>query len=352
MNKKLKSLLVILLTISMIVPMSVVRAASLTSIKDTLSTLKASTAANHEIIFNSPTGVALSSNVTITFPGGFTIGSVAFGDIDIATNDNADCSLGTYTDQTVAAAADASTWGANFAGSILTLDAPTSVGGNLAANRCLRVRIGTNASGGTNQIINHATPALYSISIAGAFGDTGDIAIPILTNDQVTVNASVAQALTFSISSTTIGFGTLSSSNVRYASNNNLGTTTPNIAHDLQASTNSSAGYSVTVKGPTLTYSGNTIDYMGTTNAAIASGTEQFGVHYVATGTGSGVVSTPYDGAGYAYGNATNTATIIASASAATNNNWFNATYIANIQGLTEAGSYTTALTYVATANY
>ncbi len=356
MNKQIKKILVISLALVLVAPFFMVRASALTSLTDVMSTLKKGTKANHEIKFVTPVGggVASGETVTIAMPAGFDVSAILFSDIDIGVGNSNNCATASFSDETVSASNSAGSWGANVSLQTLTLTAP-SAGTPVVADRCLKIKIGTNAVYGTqgiNQITNHATPALYSMAIAGTFGDTGDIAVPILDNDQVSINASVTQALSFSISSTTIGFGTLTTSNVRYATNNNAGATVPTIAHDLQASTNSSGGYTVTVKGPTLTYDGKTITALGNTNTAIASGTEQFGVHYTATGTGSGVISSPYNGAGYAYGDATSTAVVIASAGVATNNNWFNATYIANIEGLTEAGNYSTALTYVATANY
>jgi hypothetical protein len=335
-------------------PWAWVRASALTSLRDILSTLKASTAANHEIYFVSPSGVALNSNVTLTFPAGFTIGSVAFGDIDVAIGSSGTCESATYTEATVAASPAASTWGAAFSGQVLTLSAPSSGGATLPAGRCLRIRIGTNAStggAGANQIVNQSTPALYAIAIAGGFGDTGDISFPILSNDQVSVSASVPQALTFSLSSTTIGFGNLSTTQVKFATNDNAGTTTQNPAHNLQASTNSVGGYVITVKGATLTYGTSTIDAIGASNTAIATGTEQFGVRYSASG-GSGSVTAPYAASGFAYAADATTTSQIASSAGASNNTTYNATYVANIAGLTEAGTYTTALTYVATATY
>ncbi len=350
MNKKLKSLLVILLVVSMFFPYVNVRASALTSIKDAMSSVKVGPATStHEIIFMSPTGIAVNKTLTLTFTG-FNTGSVAFGDVDIALGDSNNCATAGYTEQTVAAAPTGTTWGATNATPTITITAPSS-SNTLVANRCLRVKIGTNATGGTNNITN-PTAGLASISIGGNFGDTGQASVLIINDDQVSVNAVVPQALTFSISASSIGFGTLTASNVRYASADNAGATAPTVAHDLRASTNATGGYSVTVKGSTLTYGLNTITAIGGSNTGIASGTEQFGVHYTATGTGSGTVIAPYAATGYAFGADATTTNVIGSASGPTDVTYFNATYIADIAALTEAGSYTTALTYVATANY
>lgn len=352
MNKNFRLLSLLMLAIIVIIPLAMARASALTSMKDTLSTVKASTAANHEIFFVSPTGVTNGADIALTLTG-FTTTGVAFGDVDIATGSTGVCDTATFTEQTVAASAAAATWGVANASPVITLSAPSSGGGTLAAGRCIRIRIGTNATTGTtgaNQITNPAT-GLRAISVAGSFGDTGSISVYIVDNDQVTVSATVAQALTFSLSSTTIGFGTLSTTQVKFASNDNAGTTTPAAAHNLQVSTNSAGGYVVTVKGATLTYGTSTIDAIGASNTAIATGTEQFGVRFDASG-GSGTVTVPYAASGYAYGADATTTSQVASSVGASNSTTYNATYMANIAGLTEAGTYTATLTYVSTATY
>ncbi len=353
MNKHLKLLLALVVAVSSLSLYFVARASSLTNTQDILSTVKTAVVANHEIYFVSPSGVALNTDVTMTFTG-FTTTGVAFGDVDIATSTaTSDCVNGSYTEQTVAASAAASTWGVSNSNPTITFSAPTSGTGALAAGKCIRIKIGTNAStggAGTNQITN-PTVGLKTITIAGSFGDTGEISVYIITNDQVSISATVAQALTFSLSSTTIGFGTLSASNVRFASNDSAGAVVPTTAHNLQASTNASNGYAITVKGPTLTSGGSSITAIGGSNTAIASGTEQFGVRFSSSG-GSGGVVAPYAASGYAYGADSTTTSQIASSTVPSDTTTYNATYIANISTLTEAGSYTTALTYVATANY
>lgn len=353
MNKHLKLLLALVVAVSSLSLYLVARASVLTNTQDILSTVKAGVVANHEIYFVSPTGIAVNTNVAMTFTG-FTTTGVVFTDVDIATSTaSSNCAAGSYTEATVAASAAAGTWGVSNSNPTITFSAPTSGGSFLPAGKCIRIKIGTNASTGAtgvNQITN-ASVGLKDMTIAGTFGDTGDISVYLITDDQVSISATVAQALTFSLSSTTIGFGTLSSSNVRYASNDSAGTTTPATAHNLQASTNASNGYAITVKGATLTSGGNSITAIGGANTAIASGTEQFGVRFSSSG-GSGGVVAPYAASGFAYGADATTTSQIASSTVPSDTTTYNATYIADISTLTEAGSYTTALTYVATANY
>ena len=162
-------------------------------------------------------------------------------------------------------------------------------------------------------------------------------------------------SLTFSISDNSIGFGTLSSSTARYASSDATGSASEVEAHTLAISTNATSGYTVTVKGATLT-SGNdasdTITAMGGVNTASSAGSEQFGLRMTATG-GNGTVTSPYSASGFAYGSDASTASQVASASSGTGvATTYSARYLGNISSLTEAGAYTATLTYVATANF
>ena len=317
--------------------LQVAQAAAITSAKDTMSRVKASTLANHDIQFTSPTGAAAASTITVTFPAGFTMGSVAVGDMDL---------LDDGVDITLAATCSGTTWGAAVSGQVITF---TSCTGTIAAGSVIRIKIGTNATSGVNQITNPAAGS-YAISIGGTFGDSGNITVQILADDQVAVSATVTQALSFSISTNSIGFGTLSSSAARYANAAGTGSATEVEAHTLVAGTNSGSGYTITVNGNTLTSGSYTITAIGATNTASSPGNEQFGLRMTATG-GTGTVSAPYAAAGFAF----DTAVFpdeVASAPGASADTTYSVRYLANIASDTEAGSYTATLTYVATGNF
>lgn len=328
-----------------------VTAASLTSLSDNMSRLQASTAANHDIRFVTPSGGGVASGETIelTFSADFTPGSVAFGDIDLQEGNSNNCTTAGWTDETlVAAAPSSSQFSASFSGNVLTF---TSGGGSatIAADRCIRILIGTNASGGTNQITNGAVDDDDTIAIAGTFGDTGTITVDIITDDQVDITATVTQSITFSISDNDVEFGTLSAGDDTFA-DNSAGNATEVEAHTLAAGTNASGGYIIYVSGATLTSGGDTIDAIGGTNTASTPGTEQFGARYTASG-GSGAVDAPYAASGFAY-NGVSSPDNIASATGASATTTYSARYVANIASLTEAGAYSTTLTYTATATY
>jgi hypothetical protein len=220
----------------------------------------------------------------------------------------------------------------------------------------VQVQIGTHATTGATgntQITNHATPASYTVSIAGLFGDTGETTINILTDSEVDVAAVVAQSLTFSISDISIGFGTLNAASARYATGDTTGNAAETEAHTLIVGTNAANGYTMTASGTTLTCAscgGATVSAIGASNVASSAGTEQFGLRMTATG-GSGAVAAPYAASGFAYDSAA-FPDQIASAAGATSNTTYSLRYLANIAADTEAGTYNAAITYVATANF
>ncbi len=326
-------------------------AASLTSISDNMSRLKASTASNHDIRFVTPTGVASTTNVTLTFSADFTPGSVAFGDIDFQEGSSSNCTTASWTDKTlVASAPSSSQFSAAFSGNVLTF---TSGGASatITAGRCVRVLIGTNAAGGSNQITNGAADDDDTVAIAGTFGDTGTLSVDIITDDQVVVTATVDPSITFSISDNTIGFGTLNAADDRFATGDTLGNSSVTSAHTLAAGTNATSGYVIYLLGDTLTSGSNTITAPAGPSATTV-GSEQFGLNLSASG-GSGTVDSQYGTASqYGFGSTSSVQDNIASATGASATTTYTATYIANIGSSTEAGNYSTTLTYTATATY
>lgn len=165
-------------------------------------------------------------------------------------------------------------------------------------------------------------------------------------------NTPQPQTISFSLSTSTVYFGTLSSVQARFASSTGQGNQTEIEAFNVQVNTNAPSGYVVTVQGETLTYGSSTITAIGGTNTASATGTEQFGMRLTAFG-GSGVVDSPYSASGFAYGATATSTSQIASLSSGDNaTTTFSVRLIANVSLSTEAGSYTTGLVYVATASF
>lgn len=328
-------------------------AASVTSLSDNMSRLKASTASNHEIKFVTPSGVQTTETVTLTFSADFTgVSAIDNTDIDFAEGDSNNCTTANFTEETlVASGATSSQWNASASGQVVTLESG-GASATIATNVCVRIKIGLNATSqvsGDEQISNGAVDDDDTVAVAGTFGDTGTLAVDIITDDQVVITATVDPSITFSISDNTIEFGTLTASDDTFADDSG-GNPTEVEAHQLAAGTNATSGYVMYVSGATLTSGANTINAIGGTNTASSPGSEQFGVRYTASG-GSGSVLAPYAASGFAY-NGVSSPDDIASASGATATTTYSARYLANIASNTEAGAYSTTFTYTATATY
>jgi hypothetical protein len=338
-----------------IVHVELVHAAALSSLSDTQSSVKVSTISDHTIQFVTPTGITAGQGISITFPSNYATGTFAIANFDLATSTSATCSG--FTDALLqAGAASGLTWGVSQATATVYIVSGTAT---IPANRCVQIQIGSNATSsatGVSQITNPTTPGSYSISvIAGA--DSGSITQNIITDDTVVVSATVQQSLTFTISTTTIYFGNLSSGAAKFASStNSSGDSTETIAHTLGVSTNASTGYTVTIRGQTLTSqqnASNTISFIGSSAASSTAGTEQFGIRAtVSGGTGATIDSTYSAATSYGYDATATTSAVLATGSSATDVSTYSLRYVANIAGTTEAGTYVASVVYVATANY
>lgn len=166
-------------------------------------------------------------------------------------------------------------------------------------------------------------------------------------------SASSSQTLTFAISTSTVYFGTVSFVQARYASSTGAGGSTTEVeAHTLSAKTDATNGYSVTVKGGTLSFGTTTIPGLGATSSTSNPGTEQFGLRMTAAG-GSGAVNSIYAGSGFAFAASTSTASQVASSTVGDNaTTTYSVRYLVNIAGTTRSANYTTNLVYIITANF
>ncbi len=322
------------------------QAATVTSFSDNLSRLAVSTLANHTIQFVTPTGISAGQNFTLTFDSDFTMGSFAVANVDMAT---ATTCGGSFSDKTLAASPSGATWGVAQSGQVITITSGTDT---VTATHCVQIEIGANATSGgagTIQITNPSGAQTATLVLAGSISDSGSLGIPIVASggDQVSVTATVDSTISFAVTDSTIGFGTLSSSGARWATGDTLGNGSATSAHDITAATNAASGYTIYVLGATLTSGLNTITEIGGSATASSVGSEQFGLKVSAAG-GSGAAVAPYASANYAY-NATTTQDDIATSAVPSTTTTYSITYIANISATTEPGSYATTLTYTAT---
>lgn len=321
-------------------------ASGLTALSDTMSRLADSTPtaveSDHTIKYTTPSGVGAGSNMQITFPTGFAIGSVDYTDIDVSWGP----STGAENELTLGATASGSTWGASFSGQVLTI---TSGTGTIAAASKVIIEIGTNASGGDAQITNHATAATYTISIGGGFGDTGKIAIVILTDDQFTVTGTVDPTISFSLSANATDFSAISASSPT--------TSTPNIT--LTISTNAGSGYTVKIRD-----SGNTANpglYNSTASFMIGSADYSYNNsadltsvagYGIQGSSASATIASPYNVSGTNVGGYELTDQNLATFGSSADSHTITITSKAKASGSTPAGTYNDTVTVTATGNF
>jgi hypothetical protein len=330
-------------------------AAGLSSMKDTMSTMTQSVASNHTNQFVTPTGVSAGQTITITFPTGFALGSVAFGDVDMATG--ATCGTAT-NDVTLAATASTTTWGVNNTGQVLTL---TSATGTVTATYCVIIEVGTNATygtTGTNQITNQTAAQNVTdqkILIGGTMADSGKIAVEVVTNSTVAVTGQVDPQISCSIAGNSSAFGTFTMGSVT------TGGTTP----VWTISTNATGGYSLSVKSAgSGTYAGlyssgasytiKSADSAENSTADLSvAATIGYGAQATKSdgdaGSATTTIAAPYTSTSNTVGRLQLTPQNVASATGPVSNATVTTTLKAKVTGLVPSGSYVDTLTYVCT---
>ncbi len=144
-------------------------------------------------------------------------------------------------------------------------------------------------------------------------------------------------------------------------------TDTATALSQMAASTNANNGYNITVNGPTLTSGTNEIDAITSPTASVV-GTGQFGMNLVENTTPAvgadvadppngddlrGQAATDYDVADlFKFVSGDIVAASNNGGAGPTNSQIFTTSYIVNVPGAQPAGTYTTTLTYICTANY
>lgn len=361
--KKMMSLVsvfaLVMLTMSgiLLMPRSA-NAAAVTSFSVLLTREKASTAGNQTVMFTTPTAIADSETIILTYDNSTSIhASLDHTDIDFSVDPTPDavCETGDTEFTVAAAAAGASTVGAvRTSSTVLTFTNGTS--NTIASGSEICIQIGTHATftaTGDQQITNGpAGPT--TLALTGTMGTpdiTGTAVMSIIADDQVVITATVAPSITFTIGDNSTEFGTLSSGAATWA-DNAAGSATDTTAFNLTVATNATGGYIVSYNGATLTSGGDTIDVASITDDANGSpGTEAFGQSIETNGDAT-IAS------GYAYAGTpdwkwiASTTTTIISETGPTATETFGMHYLANISGLTEAGAYSTTVNYIATATF
>lgn len=170
----------------------------------------------------------------------------------------------------------------------------------------------------------------------------------IATSAQVT--ATVTQSISFSINDNTVGFGNLSSSGARFATPDGVGAGSVQTATVLDVATNASQGYSVNYTGPTLSSVSDTVPGATITSDIDGTpGTKQFAI--AVSTNGSATISTPYQYTSSNWSYIPNNQTVLAVQNSASTES-LSTYYLANITPATNAGSYSSIITYTMSANF
>ena len=328
-------------------------AGSLTTLSDTMSNENASGNSTHLIKFRSPTALDLNSSgssIIITFPTDFDFTNSVVGDLTM----KAGPSTGLENTILLQATPDTTHWGAAFSGTnlrVLTLTGFSNGTGSfdIIGNSYITVSYGT-----ASHAKNATTTGSKTITITTT-SDTGSLAVPIITNDQVTIDATVAPTITFTNDQTALHFGTLSTTAAQWASTSTSGSSSDTVGNTFTISTNANSGYNLTyAPANSLTSGSNTIAAAAFTNDVDGTpGTAQFAMSAVYSGT-IGNLTTAYQ---HATGNgnwkfvATGD-TLVANTSPLSSSETVAMHYLANISSFTPAGVYTQTNTWIATGNF
>jgi hypothetical protein len=189
--------------------------------------------------------------------------------------------------------------------------------------------------------------------------DTGVVAFAIVSG--VTVSATVAESLSFTISDTAIGFGTIGTSNIRYATADETGqdTTEPGNGQPsvLTLSTNATHGATITIHdvgngtdtaGLYSSGAGHTI--AATAPNAVAGGTESYAPYGKNAASGL-TIATGFQSNGTT-AVTRSPQTFITASGPLSSNNTADLAAKAGISGSTPAGSYSDTLILIATPTY
>ena len=241
-------------------------AGSLVNLSDTMNRVQVSTNSSHIIKFTTPSGATTSGKtIILTFPSTFNFTSKAISSVTFTHGPT----TGLETTESVAAAPGASIWGAVFSGtnnSVFTLTSPTSASALAANDKVIITYNSTNS-------VNPASTGNNVITVAGTFGDTGSMAVYVITADQIPVNAVVDPSVTFTVNTTALTFG---------GSLNTAAVNTSTGTSNMTIGTNGTNGYSVQINdlgnGTTAgLWSSNANYLLPTVTGTLVGGTEGYG---------------------------------------------------------------------------
>lgn len=160
---------------------------------------------------------------------------------------------------------------------------------------------------------------------------------------------AVEPSITFSLGANSVPLGTLSPSSTGTGS------------HTFDIATNGSGGFVVTSQGSTLANGGAVINAIGGTATTSTSGTEQFGLNLRNNATPNVGVDVVENSATCSYSSGFGTVdnfkfvsgSLNTLATGSSNSDCqYTVSYIANVSSITDSGSYTTTLDFIATGTF
>ncbi len=352
---------------------------------DTLSNSLPSATSNHTVAFTinnslDTVGSTATDTLAIEFPSDFDLTNIFCKDVDISFGGTATSIAGYFGNRATSqdCPGSATSWGLFISTSTnaITFYTPTSVATYVATGTPVQITIGSNATfqdTGSAWITNSSSARVYTISVGGTFGGSGNILVSI--NSAVSVQVAVAESLAFTVSSVkavncTADDGATVSAVDTSPTSVPLGTLFPvntffTGCQDLVVSTNAGNGYSVTVQEQTLmhtlggfTFPQTTCDGAACTLTTAAAWTNpanngfghtcfnQDGNHDCASTYSSGTKFRPT--ANVAAGDAAET--VMSSSTPATVTARIKYRISAGIQQA--AGTYTTVIVYTVTPTY
>lgn len=294
--------------------------------------------------FSTSTNFQLSGSISETAVGTSSSASynLGAGFLRFPSANNPAISLATPLDSAVALSWSASTGYLGWTISSYSVGKATVSGGPYTYTNVGNVTT-YSQTGLTNNV-----PYYFVIVANDFFGNA------VATSTEV-MATPVSSGFTFTLDTNTVYFGSLNSSATVYGSSTNInGSSVEVTSNVIEVNTGASNGYTVTVRGQTLTSLQNPSNIINPllSNTSPSIGSEQFGLRLTSSG-GIGAVTSPYDASGFAYLATATTTSQIAGASSGNNaTTTYQVRYMANIAPITKAGNYTANLVYVATANF
>lgn len=325
----------------------------------------------------SKAGGVVNHRFDFALPTAGTVGSIKFEYCTTASN--GPCVLPTGTVTTSATLGDESLSAVQgFTMVNTTNGAPylTRIASAITANDVAILRLDTITNPTTvNQSFFVRISTFASTDTTGSAIDTGTVTAS--TAEPIVITGVMPESLIFCTGetiSTTSGIPDCSTATAGAISFNQLfsPSDTATATSQMSASTNANSGYNISVSGPTLTSGSNTIPAMASAAVGV-KGTGQFGMNLVLNTTATSTVAVGLNVAPVSNGTdlkanpAANYATpdtfkftpsgeVVASSNnggaGPTNAQIYTSSYIVNVAGSQIAGTYTTTLTYVCTANF